>query len=38
MPPEEYLACLDGLPVYEATGRVDFERAVAICLQEYLAD
>lgn len=32
----EYMNVLDGLPVYEATGRVDFAAAVQVCLSEYL--
>jgi hypothetical protein len=31
--PEHYLEHLSGVPVYEVTGRVDFEAAVRACLE-----
>jgi HprK-related kinase B len=36
MSPETYLANLEGIPVYEASGRVDFDHAADICLDEIL--
>jgi HprK-related kinase B len=36
MSPKEYLDRLSGVPVYEASGGVDFDRAVRVCIEEYL--
>jgi HprK-related kinase B len=33
---DEYLSALEGLPVYEVSGRLDFDRATAFCLNELL--
>jgi HprK-related kinase B len=35
---DEYLSALEGLPVYEAIGRLDFERSTAFCLNELLPE
>jgi HprK-related kinase B len=34
--PALYLAALEGIVVYEASGRIDFERLAALCLHELL--
>jgi len=34
--PEEYLAVLSAIPVFEASGEVDFDKAVKFCISEVL--